>query len=94
MNKKHLALAVLANLGMSSAAYAVPVYFNDFESAVGPELFTTVPSSLGLNTTPTNRSFLGYSFGALGNDTVNLSLSGLAPHSLVTWRNSWFTKRL
>lgn len=93
MNKKYLILAVLASLGISSAAYAVPVYFNDFESAVGTELASMQGSTLGLNNTPTNRRFLGYpsavpyplvSLSALGNDTVNLSLSGLAPHSLVT----------
>lgn len=74
------------------------VYSNDFGTAVGAELSST-GGALGLDTTPTSRSFLGRADGnttlGLNNETVTLTLTGLAPHSLATLSlnlfiiNSW-----
>lgn len=64
------------------------MYFNDFETAVGPELATT-GAGLAIDRTPTaSRGFLGEADAnptlGLSNETVTLTLTGLAAHSDVT----------
>lgn len=63
----------------SSSAYALTVYENDFQSAVGNEWSHTLTQN-----TPTPYSFGARSFlGEFGNEQVSLSLSNLAAHSSV-----------
>lgn len=80
------AVAMAAAL-VPQVSSAVVVYSNDFETAVGPELSGT--SALGIDRTPTgSRGFLGRADGnptlGLNNDTVTLTLTGLAPHTSAT----------
>jgi hypothetical protein len=88
--RSHVKLVSAALFGLlftAQVAYAVTVYFNDFQTAVGAELSST-SGALGLDVTPTSRSFLGRVDGnptlGLNNETVTLTLTGLAPHSLAT----------
>lgn len=63
----------------SSSAYALTVYENDFQSAVGSEWSHTLTQN-----TPTPYPFGARSFlGEFGNEQVSLSLSNLAAHSSV-----------
>lgn len=63
----------------SSSAYALTVYENDFQSAVGSEWSHTLTQN-----TPTPYPFGARSFlGEFGNEKVSLSLSNLAAHSSV-----------
>jgi len=83
-----LSVSLLGLLFSATAAHAVTVYFNDFETAVGPEL-TSTSGPLGIDRTPTgNRGFLGRldqsPILGLNNETVTLSLSGLAAHTSAT----------
>lgn len=77
-------------LTAQGAANATVVYFNDFESAIGPELALTSGSgTLGLDADSSPASkFLGLndalSNGGLGNNQVTLSLAGLPAHSAIT----------
>jgi hypothetical protein len=72
-----LSLGVLC-LG-SSSAYALMIYENDFQSAVGSEWSHTLTQN-----TPTPYPFGARSFlGEFGNQQVSLSLSNLAVHSSV-----------
>lgn len=64
----------------TGAAHAVVVYQQDFQSAVGSEW-----SHTSIQDTPTPYPFGPRSFlGEFGNETVSLSLSGLAPYSSVS----------
>lgn len=69
-----LALAI----GMSSAADAAEVYFNDFQTAAGAGWTSTSPVSWGIEATPLpandSRRFLGY-FG--GDTSLSLTLNDL-----------------
>ena len=63
----------------SSSAYALTVYENDFQSAVGSEWSHTLTQN-----TPTPYPFGARSFlGEFGNQQVSISLSNLAVHSSV-----------
>jgi hypothetical protein len=84
-----LALALVFGVApgiWTTDAQALVVYFNDFETAVGPELSST-SGPLGLDTTVLGRKFLGQ-FGlpslGLSTEIVSLSLTGLPPHSDAT----------
>jgi hypothetical protein len=73
---------------------AVTVYFNDFQTAVGPGWSTTGLDPLAIDHTPLpadgSRKFLGREDGqpdptlGLHNETVSLSLTGLPAHTSVT----------
>ena len=64
----------------ATASQAVVVYANDFQLAAGNEW-----SHATLQSAPTPYAFGSRSFlGEFGNDTVSLSLSGLAPHNALT----------
>jgi hypothetical protein len=83
---------VVLVVGMLSwgAAEAATVYFNDFETAVGPALSTTFAGGLAIDRTPTGaRGFLGRNdqspiLGVGEGDLVALTLNGLAAHNNVT----------
>ena len=88
-----LVLVSLVALGLAmwaAGAEAVGVYSNDFETAVGPQLATSNAAGLAIDTTPTGaRNFLGRNDGpavelGLSNETVTLTLTGLAPHTSAT----------
>lgn len=69
--------SLFALLVLPLSASATTIYQQDFEGAVGSEW-----SSTGVSTTPVGgRNFLGR---FAGNDSVTLSLTGLAAHSMVT----------
>lgn len=70
-----LALAAVGVLNPAPASAGF-IYSNDFQGVVGPEW-----SSSSTDTTPVGaRRFLGQ----FGNNTVSLTLTGLAPHSSLT----------
>lgn len=76
-------IACALSLGLlwfgSSSAYALTIYENDFQSAVGSEWSHTLTQN-----TPTPYLFGARSFlGEFGNENVSLSLSNLAAHSSV-----------
>jgi len=82
-------VAAIALAAWTTDAAAVNVYFNNFQTVVGPELSTNGPDPLGLDTTPIgSRKFLGRSDGSpdlgLNNETVTLTLTGLSAHTAVT----------
>ncbi|NMQ28473.1 hypothetical protein E4Q23_12360 [Candidatus Accumulibacter phosphatis] len=91
MKLRHVVIPAAAMfLAVQGAANATVVYFNDFESAIGPELALTSGSgTLGLDadTSPASK-FLGLNDalanGGLGNNQVTLSLTGLPAHSAIT----------
>ncbi len=72
--------------GLSLSANAATVYINDFQGSIGSEWTTTAASGIHAASAPHPdyaifpRSFLG----EYGNDTLTLSLAGLAPHSTAT----------
>lgn len=81
MKTSNIACAVASGLLWlgSSSAYALTVYENDFQSAVGNEWSHTLTQN-----TPTPYPFGARSFlGEFGNEHVSLSLSNLAAHSNV-----------
>jgi hypothetical protein len=84
--------ALAASVGFlalsAPAAYAVPVYFNNFETAVGAE-WSSTSGPLGIDRTPIGaRGFLGRldtsATLGLNNETVTLSFGGLAAHTTAT----------
>jgi PEP-CTERM motif-containing protein len=84
--------AVVLVVGMLGwgAAEAATVYFNDFETAVGPALTTNFAGGLAIDRTPAvARGFLGRNdqspiLGVGETDVVTLTLSGLAAHNHAT----------
>jgi len=77
-------------LGIQGGANATSVYFNDFESAIGPQVTLTSGSGvLGLDSVPSPGSkFLGLNDsladGGLGDNEVTLNLSTLPAHTTMT----------
>lgn len=65
---------------LAAPAHAVPVYFNDFQGAIGGEWSHTTVASAPHPDYAGTRLFLG----EFGNETVSLSLSGLPTHTYTT----------
>lgn len=70
---------------LSLSASAATVYFNDFQGTIGDEWTTTAASGIHTASAP-NPDYAGTRLflGEYGNDTLTLSLGGLAAHATAT----------